>query len=109
MACSVPSFLAAFTRASMPPKSVAEVAVAAFLPSAVDDALSGAAPQALRASAATTAREPPRTAFLGGDTVTVSPGVRTRVLSGTEKSRELVGRTCLNKLASVRPAMVSCS
>jgi hypothetical protein len=55
------------------------VAVAAFLPSAVVDELVGAAPQALRASAATTARDPPRTAFLGGDTVTVSPGVRTTV------------------------------
>src|SRR5689334_10810999 len=70
MACSVPSFLAAFTRASSPPKSAAEVAVAALLPSAVVEALSGAAPQALRASAATTASAPLSATVLGWDTVT---------------------------------------
>jgi hypothetical protein len=63
----------------MPPKSAAEVAVAALWPFAGVDVSSGAAPQALRASAATTARAPPRAAFLGRaeldkDVDTVSPG-----------------------------------
>jgi hypothetical protein len=97
MALRVPSFFAAFSSAARPPKSAAEVAVAAFLPSAVVDALSGAAPQALRVRAART----PRAAVLGRDTVTASPGD----VRGCRSQRE---RTCLNKLASVRPPLVSC-
>src|SRR5262245_48331793 len=49
MALSFPSFLAAATRASMPPRSAAEVAVAAFLS---PDPESESEPQAERQSAA---------------------------------------------------------
>src|SRR5882757_7732024 len=54
----------------MPPRAAAEVAVATSVPLAAVDLLVEAAPQALRVSAATTARPPVRTAVLGRNTVT---------------------------------------
>src|SRR3954468_10373691 len=56
----------------MPPRSAAELAVAAFLPPAPPVSAAGAAPQAPRASAVRT-RPPANTAGLTKDAVTVSP------------------------------------
>src|SRR4051812_539093 len=58
----------------MPPRSAAELAVAAFLPPAPPVSAAGAAPQAPRVSAVRT-RPPANTAGLKKDAVTVSPGM----------------------------------
>src|SRR5882757_11093361 len=76
----------------MPPRAAAEVAVATSVPLAAVDLLVEAAPQALRVSAATTARPPVRTAVLGRNTVTgVSPEGVHRGSHKVENLSEQVG------------------